>query len=263
MTTGNSAAKLRGLSWFVGPLLWQYRGRNLAAIIAIAAGIALALAIHVVNQTAVKEFTRSLAKVNGVAQLQVRSSDSYFDIAAYALIAQSIADPRSGLREASPIIEVESSLQNGKRVRVIGLDFLRAGFVTPELIARPSDQNSNGGFFDASQLYGSRTGSVNLQTPNGFMQFKMAGTTGLDDENRLVGDIAKVQTLFGYEGKISRVDLLFNDNIDLQTAKQNLERLLKNQFPRLRLVEPEAEKERMSNLSRAYRVNLSVLALVA
>jgi putative ABC transport system permease protein len=269
-------SKLRGLSWFVGPLLLQNRGRNLAAVIAIAAGIALALAIHIVNQTAVNEFTRSLAKVNGTAQLQIRGSQSYFDQNAYIQLNQDIQ--ALGIREASPVIEVESSLSNGKRVRLIGLDFFRAAFVTPELLARPSESNKESknepikdsnneatyfSLFDATLLYGARSGLVQLQTPTGFMQFRMAGRTGLDDENRFVGDIAQIQTLFGYEGKISRIDLLFDDSIDLQTAKKNIEARLKKDFPSLRLVEPDAEKTRMSNLSRAYRVNLTVLALVA
>ncbi len=277
-------AKLHGLSWFVGPLLLQNRGRNLAAVIAIAAGIALALAIHIVNQTAVNEFTRSLAKVNGTAQLQIRGSESYFDQNAYIQLNQDLLS--LGIREASPIIEVESSLPNGKRVRLVGLDFFRAAFVTPELLARPSESNkestkqstkqskseasneqpneaNNVSLFDATLLYGARSGLVQLQTPTGFLQFRMAGSTGLDDENRFVGDIAQIQTLFGYEGKISRIDLLFDDSIDLQTAKKNIEARLTKDFPILRLVEPDAEKTRMSNLSRAYRVNLTVLALVA
>jgi putative ABC transport system permease protein len=278
--SSRTKAKLRGLSWFVGPLLLQNRGRNLAAIIAIAAGIALALAIHIVNQTAVNEFTRSLAKVNGTAQLQIRGSESYFDQDAYVQLNQNLQT--LGIREASPIIEVESSLPNGKRARLVGLDFFRAAYVTPELLARPRESNkestseasnvanneanneaSNVNLFDATLLYGARSGLVQLQTPTGFMQFRMAGSTGLDDENRFVGDIAQIQTLFGYEGKISRIDLLFDDSIDLQTAKKNIEARLKKDFPLLRLVEPDAEKTRMSNLSRAYRVNLTVLALVA
>jgi putative ABC transport system permease protein len=274
----NTMAKLLGLSWFVGPLLLQNRGRNLAAIVAIAAGIALALAIHLVNQTAVNEFTRSLAKVNGTAQLQIRASESYFDQTAYFRLNEQLST--LGVREASPILEVESSLPNGKRVRLIGLDFLRAAFVTPELMARPAKVEPASkpssetikqpntepyafNLFDASALYGARSGLVQLQTPSGFMQFRMAGSTGLDDENRLVGDIAQIQTLFGYQGKISRIDLLFDDNIDLQTATKNIEEHLKKEFPLLRMVEPNAEKTRMSNLSRAYRVNLTVLALVA
>jgi putative ABC transport system permease protein len=259
-------AKLGVLTWFVGPLLWQNRGRNIAAIIAIAAGIALALAIHLVNQTAVNEFTRSLAKVNGVAQLQIRGSESHFEQNAYVRLNENLSS--LGIREASPVIEVESSLANGKRVRLIGLDIFRAALVTPELLPRPSKQETDGTsssfkLFDASLLYGARKGPVQLQTPKGLMQFTMAGTTGLDDENRLVGDVAQIQTLFGYEGKLSRIDLLFDDSIDLQTGRRNIETLLKKELPSLRLVEPDAEKTRMSNLSRAYRVNLSVLALVA
>lgn len=265
---------MKGLHWFVLPLLKAHWGRNLAALIAIASGVALALAIHLVNQTAISEFQRSIARVNGKAQLQVKGSQPYFDQAVwFTLTAELQYSANPPIRELSPIIEVESSDSSGRRYKIIGLDLLRAIEVTPELIPQTEvDQ-----IFDASVLFGASTSegnskeSLRLNTPSGVMQFRLIpksnqGIPSAKPEQNnnwpLIADIATVQSQFGLAKKLSRIDVLIPEHVEVAVARNALEKVLL-QFPGIRVVAPEEEATRMSNLSRAYRVNLTVLALVA
>ena len=62
-------AVARGVSGGVQALL---RGRTLLAVLAIAFGVALGLAVEIINRAAVNELATSLATLSGQADLQVR-----------------------------------------------------------------------------------------------------------------------------------------------------------------------------------------------
>jgi len=75
-----------------------------------------------------------------------------------------------------------------------------------------------------------------------------------------VMDIGSAQWAFGAVGKLSRIDVKLEAGTALQPVLDKLAPLLP---AGMQLVTPQASEQRMSNLSRAYRVNLNVLALVA
>jgi putative ABC transport system permease protein len=75
-----------------------------------------------------------------------------------------------------------------------------------------------------------------------------------------VMDLGSAQWAFGAVGRLSRIDLKLVAGAPLQPVLDRLQSLLP---AGAQLVTPEASEQRMSNLSRAYRVNLNVLALVA
>jgi len=74
----------------------------------------------------------------------------------------------------------------------------------------------------------------------------------------VVMDIAAAQHRFGLPGRLSRIDLR------LVPGTEQAALLARLQLPPgVQPVAPDAAEQRVSNLSRAYRVNLTVLALVA
>ena len=74
----------------------------------------------------------------------------------------------------------------------------------------------------------------------------------------LVIDVAAVQAAFARPGRLSRIDLRLVHGVDAASWLQ------RQAWPDgVRSVQPDDAAQRVSNLSRAYRVNLSVLALVA
>ncbi|MCM5569632.1 ABC transporter permease [Burkholderiaceae bacterium FT117] len=269
--------------------LWQAQlraqpGRLAAAAAAIAIGVALALAIHLVNRSALDEFDAALATVNGEAQARVESRAGSFDERLWPRIA---AAPE--IAAASPVIEASfaiaapgeakagqpgSGAAEGPRLRVIGIDPLRAARVTPTLL--PSAEGADAGagtelFADdaiflsqrALELAGRRVGDpLTLLTAGGPVRLRIAGTVARApaDVALAVMDIGTMQWRLGWLGRLSRIDLrLAPGTSPAALAAPDALGLPAD----LIVTTPDASRQRMSNLSRAYRVNLTVLALVA
>jgi putative ABC transport system permease protein len=99
---------------------------------------------------------------------------------------------------------------------------------------------------------------VGLET----VELRVAGTVpGAAPGQRIaVMDLGAAQWRLGWLGRLSRIDLRLAAGTDVASLAASLA----PQLPAgVALVAPEAAQQRMSNLSRAYRVNLNVLALVA
>jgi hypothetical protein len=77
-------------------------GRTLASVAAVAIGVALALAIHLVNASALDSFRHAIATVNGEADAQIRPAQGLLD---EALL--DIASRVEGIAVASPILELD------------------------------------------------------------------------------------------------------------------------------------------------------------
>jgi putative ABC transport system permease protein len=73
-------------------------------------------------------------------------------------------------------------------------------------------------------------------------------------------DIAAAQWKFGKLGKLSRVDVQLERGVDRQRFKRDLQARLGNQWV---VAETRDAESRTDRLSRAYRINMNVLALVA
>jgi putative ABC transport system permease protein len=87
------------------------------------------------------------------------------------------------------------------------------------------------------------------------------GLPGVEAGRRIaVADIAAVQQKFERVGRLTRLDVMLAPGLGPDTAARAILAVLP---PDARLVTPEAETRRTSDLSRAYRVNLGMLAMVA
>jgi putative ABC transport system permease protein len=274
MTPSKAAGSLRTLSRWL--LLGEWRShpvRALTAIAAIAVGVALGFAIHLINAAAFNEFSTAIRSLSGQADVQVSGTEAYFDEAIYPQLAQ-----RDGVAIASPVLEFDASLTGGRQpLKVIALDVFRAGFISPDLIGAPSDDNPYATVADdtiflspaalawlkiqpgASLTFQSGTEPVALHVA-GSLQRTRAG------QRLAVMDIGAAQWRFKRLGRLSRIDVKLRDGVDREAFKRTLAADLERQFPgRFRVGHPNDSEQdsRNSNLSRAYRVNLSVLALVA
>ena len=72
-------------------LLGEWRAhpmRALVAIAAIAVGISLGFAIHLINAAAFNEFSSAIKGLSGVADVQVRGTEPAFDEAIYPILAR-------------------------------------------------------------------------------------------------------------------------------------------------------------------------------
>jgi putative ABC transport system permease protein len=248
---------------FLGPLR-AARGRLAAALAAIALGVALGYAVQLVNQSAIGEFAQAVQTLSGTADLELRGPRAGFDEALYPRLAR-----LPEVAVASPVVEadVRPAGRDGT-LRLVGLDVFRAGLIQPDLVASSSADSLDVLRPDtiylspaAAEWLGAKAGdTVALQIGLGEARFRVAGLTRADGTRFGVADIAGVQGALDRTGRINRLDLRLRPGVDVEAFRARLAAALP---PGVLAERPAAGIRRAANISRAYRVNLNVLALVA
>ena len=253
---------LRQLSW---PELRHHPWRNLAALLAVMLGVALAFSVQLINQSALSEFSAAVRSVNGQPDFEIRGQRGGFDEALYERVAK-----QAQVALASPVVEIDTYAfdAQGQRfaLRVLGIDALVAAPLSPALMPRPAEGADRFAVLDpaavflnaqAEQRLGT-TGSARLQTPNGHLDLRVSGSIAANGLPLAVMDIAGAQEQFAWLGRLSRIDVRLQPGADRAAVLKALA------LPEgLRATSPDEAAQRVSNVSRAYRVNLTVLALVA
>nr|WP_307732286.1 ABC transporter permease [Massilia sp. MB5] len=268
------AATLRRLSRWL--LLGEWRAhplRALMAIAAIAVGVALGFAIHLINGAAFNEFSTAISSLSGQADLQVGTTEAYFDEEIYPRLAQ-----KPEVAVASPVLQLDAVVPGQKQpLRIIGTDSFRSMFITPDLLGvpasgDPADSMAADAIFlssAAESWLGAKAGSmVSFQSGTRPVALRFAGSLQRARVGQRLGvmDLGALQWRFNKLGQLSRIDLKLRDGVDRKAFQARLAQELQAAHPgRFRVGQPNDENQnsRNSNLSRAYRVNLSVLALVA
>lgn len=245
-------------------VLGANRGRTAIATLAIALGVALGFAIQTVNRSAVAEFAAGIATVSGAADLVVRGPSDGFDETVYARVAR-----LEGVAAASPVVEVDARLPGrDEPLRIAGVDAFRAATVTPALVGRGGDTldllRPGRVFLSPAALawLGLAPGAtLDAQAGPGLASFVVAGTIEAPAGQRLgVVDIAAAQDAFGLVGRVSRVDVRVRPGSDAGRLRDAIADVLP---PGVTVARPADAADVAARMTRAYRVNLDVLALVA
>ena len=253
---------LRTCSW---QELRHHPWRHGAAVLAVMLGVALAFSVHLINASALSEFAQAARTVGGQSDLEVRAPQGRMDENLYPLIAQAPA-----VAAASPVLELAThALVDGQKInlRVLGMDALQLVHTTPSLM--PQAQADRFALFaparvflnaSARQRLGSDT--VRLQSGSQLHEVRVAGSIASGGPPLAVMDLGAAQDLFGRGGELSRIDVRLQPGSDRSQALAQWQS--QSGWPAQMLVaEPADAASRVSQLSRAYRVNLTVLALVA
>ena len=252
---------------------WQaHRLQIVVSIVAIMLGIAMGFSIHLINTAAVSEFSAAVKSLSGQSDFQVRATQPTFDEMLYPKLAQ-----HAGVAQANPVLEVQAAIPGkadeirNTTLKILGIDMLRAITVTPDLLGvpaedRPFDMLMEDAIFlspaamewlevkegDALPLrLGTKT--VTLRVAGGLVRAH-AG------QRIAVMDIGAAQWHFDHVGVLSRIDLKLKQGISHEGFKAALESELPNHYL---VIETADQEKRIHNMSRAYRINLNVLALVA
>jgi putative ABC transport system permease protein len=252
---------LRQWSW---PELRFHPWRNLAALSAVTLGVALAFSVHLINQSALSEFSSAVRAVNGVPDFELRGPRSGFDETLYERVARHPA-----VSVASPLIEVDTVALDaqGQRIalKIVGIDALVAAPLAPALMPRPDAGAGRFAVLDPGAIFlnaasRQRLGgdTVRVQTPSGLTQLRVQGSIAAAGTALAVMDIAGVQQAFGWSGRLGRIDVRLRPGADRDAVLREFALP-----PGIRAAAPDEAAQRVSNVSRAYRVNLTVLALVA
>ncbi len=244
----------------------------LAVTLAIALGVALGFSIHLINTAALNEFSAASKSLSGQSDLQVHSNQPFFDELLFPKLVR-----HQGVELANPVLEFDVVVpekldsRNDHKLKVMGIDMFRATAISPDLLGvtesgEQLDRLADDAIFlspaamewlqveqgDALQL------NVGVQT----ITLRVAGglVRARAGQRLAVMDIGVAQWRFGYLGLLSRIELKLSPGVNLESFKADLDKALGEQF----FVTEAADQEtRVANMSRAYRVNLNMLALVA
>jgi putative ABC transport system permease protein len=239
-------------------LFLHARGRMLLSVLAIALGVALGYAVQLVNRAAVEELAAGVRTLAGEADLEVRGGRAGFPEELYARIAR-----LPGVAVASPVLEVEASVAGEKQgLRLIGIDPLRAALIQPALFADDPAQRLALLQPDAVLVSPALSERRALRIVSGLAEIRL-DVKGVNPTLRgaaALADIATAQWRLGRLGELNRIDLRLAPGADREQLRARIAALLPEGSYVATL---DAVEETSASLSRAYRVNLNVLALVA
>lgn len=266
--------------------LRQHPWRTATALIAIMLGVALGFAVHVINQSALDEFSRAVRSVNGQPDLQLHAMQGGLPLALYPQVAQT-----PGVASAVPWVETTVLLPGssadpqtrstqgaaqGVSLRVLGSDALKLAPVAPALMPRLFEGGDRLDLFapDAVFLNAAALQALRLSPEQAVnapirwllngqaQQLRIAGTVAASGVPVAVMDIAALQQKLGLFDRIDRLDLLLTDSASRSQVGAALHALAAWQ-DQILIQQPSDDQQRVGEMSRAYRVNLTVLALVA
>ncbi|MEM5372358.1 FtsX-like permease family protein [Paraburkholderia azotifigens] len=253
--------------WLLAAEWRSHKGRALIAIATIALGVALGYAVQLINSAAFNEFSAAARSLSGQADLQVRGAQPTFDEHIYPQLAT-----QPGVALASPVLELDVTVPGRTApLKVLGIDTFRASRIAPDLTGvtnsdTPLDALADDAIFlspAAQQWLGLRVGdAVPLRSGTSDVRLRVAGgiVRARPGQRIAVMDIAAAQWRFGRVGKLSRVDLQLERGVDRERFRRALQERLGSRFA---VGETRDIESRTDRLSRAYRINMNVLALVA
>ena len=235
-------------------------------VIAIALGVALGSAVFLVNSAALNEFGLATKRLVGEADLIVRGPPAGFPEALYPRLARDAA-----VSLASPVLELEAALP-GRRdtLKVLGLDPFRAALLQPVLFADIAGDTFSLLKPDGIFLSGSAARQLNLHRGDPLpvlvgSSLKSLHVLGILSETSYpqslgVMDIASAQWAFDKLGRLNRIDLRLKPGTLVDAYRDALRPTLPAGVV---AAAPQVELDRAITVTRAYRVNLNMLALVA
>ncbi len=223
------------------------RARALLSVAGIALGVALGYGVHLVNRAAVGELAASVRELAGEADLQVRGGRSGFAESLYPQVARV-----PGVGWVKPGLELEAGIADTRRaVLVLGVDAVREH--RPELLQPDSALVSPAVAADVKER------KLSLLIAGRPVVLDVVGETSLKGPV-LLADISTAQARLGRLGELNRLDVRLARGADRDEVQKRIAALL----PAGVFVSPPQQLEEASAYpSRAYRVNMNVLALVA
>ena len=263
------------LTW---PTWRAHPSRVLLAILAVTLGVALAFGVHLLNGAALAEFARAARGVNGQPDLVLRARDGALTDADLAELLN-----RPEVAAASPVLEAQAlwlgrggTDGRGVTIELIGLDALAllnsaaeghplAPELTPQITGGTaellrSDTVHLNAAARARLPAGTTELTLRLPQPAGApprdVVLHVGGAIAAGNSPLGVLDIADAQALFGRLGSLDRIDLQLAPGTDAAAWAAGLP-------ARWQAAPPQDEGARLSDLTRAYRVNLGLLALMA
>jgi putative ABC transport system permease protein len=241
-------------------------GRLFTTVVAIALGVALGAAVFLVNNAALNEFGLATKRLVGESDVVIRGPSEGFPESLFVDLARNPT-----VSAVSPVLELDAAVA-GRRdtLKILGLDAFRAATLQPAIIADVGEGLFQ--LFEPDSIYLSSSAAQQLKLRRGDLLKVTVGNT--NKSLRIIGilsegafpqalglmDIAAAQWTFNAIGRLNRIDLRLAPGTDVEKFRNNLS----GQLPvGVLAIAPQVERDRAVTVTRAYRVNLNMLALVA
>jgi len=263
---------------FVAPLL-RRPGRMLLSLLAIALGVALGLAVALIHRSALDELARGVREFGGDADLQVSAGREGFPETLYPALARA-----PEVLWAAPLVIAEVRVAGqANRLRLLGVDTLRLAGGAFAAVgegggrgggeAAGAGPGAGFGLLEPDTVALSPAAAAGIGVRPGERLTVLAGSAPVElrvvallpetggTEWLAVADIATAQWRFGAPGRLSRLDLRLRGGAGGLAAAQAA--LAARLPPGVSIAPPGREVRTVDRLSRAYRTNLAMLALMA
>ena len=250
-------------------------GRTAFAVLGIACGIALYIAISIINESTSGFFRDSMTAVSGKARLTISAGELGFD----ENIGEQV-EKIEGITDAVPVLETRSwLLTTNESLMVLGVDLLQEKGVrnyktegkqiigdSLSFIAQPDSLILTDSF---AKSHGFKPGDkLELSTARGRAKFTIRGIlepTGLATAYGgalAIMDIDSARVAFGKLNKTDHIDVVTAKGVDVDQTAEKLRALLGTNY----IVErPEMNSQQMEQMIKSFQFMsqfISMLALI-
>ncbi|MXX16288.1 MAG: FtsX-like permease family protein, partial [Gammaproteobacteria bacterium] len=230
-------------------------------VLSVAAGVSVVVGIDIANDSAMAEFHRAGRIMDGAATHRLSGSTRALDESLYRVVRVD-----AGIQAAAPVISARVSIAgSGERWTLMGVDPLSDYRLRNFHLDQFTDEPGPEGeaeilwpLFGPAGLAGMKDDFVVLEHGSRRQAFHWAGKLTIPGESEsrlLVTDISWAQDFLAMQGRISHVDLR------LEPGEESVLRALLPDDTRL--INLGIHHGARQDMSRAFRINLTALSLLA
>lgn len=259
--------------------LWRHRLQTSLAIIGIALGVTVVVAVDLTNTSANRSFSLSYQRVMGSASHQIVGSRQGVSEATYRQLRVEIL-PHYADIHAAPVIQTYVNLaeQPQKILQLLAIDpvaeapfrrYINQGLSNTENLTTTFMLQPNTALLSAitAKQLGLKSGQLLTIEHNGQLtELTIVGLFGDNNDhqynNLLVMDIGNAQRLLDREGYLDRIDLRTNISTAKLQTEAFLHQLTQQLSPELRVETTEAGQRSTLSLTESFQLNLQALSLL-
>src|SRR5579885_2257188 len=247
--------------------------RTILTALGVSFGVALYIAIEIINRSTLSSFRESIDAVAGKATLSISAGDAGFPESELDVISHA-----PGVKSAAPMIESRAYFagdsESSESLMVFGVDLLKEQSVrtyktTDEqaiddplvFLNQPDSIILTHSFAEAHHL--KIDSKFSLATARGSKTFTVRGLLSPEGPAKAYGggialmDIDGAQVTFGKEGKLDRVDIVTARNADIDQVADSLRSKL---GPGFTVERPETQSENMERMVKTYQAMLTLFS---
>lgn len=251
-------------------------GRALLATLGIALGVALVLAIQVINGSTLGFFRETVVSFAGNARLTVSGGEAGFPEQRLERVREV-----EGVASAVPTVEARATFTAADGTRrnlmVFGIDLLNDSAIRAwkteeqDVVEDPLEFLNQPESIIVTRTFAEQHGldvesPIELMTAFGTKTFVVRGLLTPEGPAKAFGgglaimDIDGARVMFGKEGRTDRIDVVPGEKADLEALSERIEDVL---GPGYQVERPEGQAEAFDRMVEGYQVLLSFLSTLA